>query len=374
MFMSPEQVEQAFAFSRIKNVLFFIGGPLDWGIYLLILGIGLSAKYRDLVASIVKGSFWRVALFVLLLTFTTKLLHFPLDYYAFHLKHEYGISNEPFNSWMKDNIKGFWVSAVLTIPIVWLLYLVIRKSPTRWWLWCWLASVPLSLFFMFIQPVVLDPIYHKFTPLQDQQLKREILDLAAEAHIPTEKVYQVDMSRKTNALNAYVNGIGSNTRIVLWDTTLQKLKKDEILFIMAHEMGHYTLHHMTWLFIGSIFMVLAALLVVYYLLRWIVKNCGKYWDIHQITDLASLPVILLILSVLSFITMPIQNTVSRQFEHAADVYAMQLRNDPDAAIRTFQKLAVEGLSEVNPPALVKYALYGHPTLHERILYVNNYSK
>ena len=372
--MSPEQVEQAFAFSRIKNILFFIGGPLEWAIYLLILGLGLSAKFRDVVESVVKGSFWRVALFVLLLTFTTTLLQFPLDYYAFHLKHVYGISNETFNSWMTDNIKGFWVSAVLTIPIVWLLYLVIRKSPTRWWLWCWLGSIPLSLFFMFIQPVVLDPIYHKFTPLQDQQLKKEILDLAAQAHIPTEKVYQVDMSRKTNALNAYVNGIGSNTRIVLWDTTLQKLKKDEILFIMAHEMGHYTLHHMAWLFIGSIFMVLAALLVVYYLLRWIVKNCGKYWGIHQITDLASLPVILLILSVLSFITMPIQNTVSRQYEHAADVYALQLRNDPNAAIRTFQKLAVEGLSEVNPPALVKYALYGHPTLHERIVYVKNYSK
>ncbi|MBP1930285.1 M48 family metallopeptidase [Ammoniphilus resinae] len=373
-FMSPEQVEQAYAFSRIKNILFFIGGPLEWAIYLLILGLGLSAKFRDVVESVIKGSFWRVALFVLLLTFTTTLLQFPLDYYAFHLKHVYGISNETFNSWMTDNIKGFWVSAVLTIPIVWLLYLVIRKSPKRWWLWCWLGSIPLSLFFMFIQPVVLDPIYHKFTPLQDQQLKKEILDLAAEAHIPTEKVYQVDMSRKTNALNAYVNGIGSNTRIVLWDTTLQKLKKDEILFIMAHEMGHYTLHHMAWLFLGSIFMVLAALLVVYYLLRWTVRSCGKYWGIHQVTDLASLPVILLILSVLSFITMPIQNTVSRQYEHAADVYAMQLRNDPDVAIRTFQKLAVEGLSEVNPPALVKYALYGHPTLHERILYVKNYSK
>ncbi|HJV44950.1 MAG TPA: M48 family metallopeptidase [Bacillota bacterium] len=371
-FMSKEQIQNSLAFSRINDVFYFTSGPIEWAIYLLILGLGLSSRFRKFAETAIRGSFLRLLVFIFLLSITTTIIEFPMDYYLFQLRHEYGISNEPFTSWMKDNVKGFWISLVMTAPVAWLFFFFLRKSPKRWWLWSWLLSIPIFLFFMFIQPVVLDPIFHQFTPLHDQQLKREILDLAAKANIPTNQVYEVDMSKKTNALNAYVNGIGSNTRIVLWDTTLNKLKKDEILFIMAHEMGHYALRHMQWLFIGSVFMILAALLALYYTQRWVIERFGEYWGIKGLNDMASLPIILLFLSVLSFVSMPIQNAVSRQYEHAADVYAMNMMHDKDAAVRTFQRLAVESLSEVNPPALVKYFLYGHPTLHERILFVENY--
>lgn len=372
-FMTAKQVNQAFMYSRIKDVVYFIGGPLEWAIYLFILGTGLSAFYRRWVQP-VKGSFFQIVIFLILLTFTTTLLHFPLDYYSFELRQEYGISTEPFADWMRDNVKSFWLSIVMTAPLVWLLYYMIKKSPKRWWFWVWLLSIPIMLFFMYIQPVVLDPIFHEFSPLKDQQLKKEILKLAEEANIPTRQVYEVDMSKKTNALNAYVNGIGSNTRIVLWDTTLKKLKTDEVLFIMAHEMGHYALKHMFWLFLGSIGMILVALFFLYHSLHWVVHRWGSFWGIRTGSDMASLPIILLLLSILSFVSMPIQNAVSRQYEHAADEYAMNMFSDSDAAIRTFQRLAVEGLSEVNPPGLVKFVLYSHPTLYERILYVKNFKK
>lgn len=370
-FMTEEQVKQAYTYSRIKDVVYFIGGPLEWAIYLFVLGTGLSAMYRRWVDP-VKGHFFQIVLFLILLTFTTTVLHFPLDYYLFELRHEYGISTQPFADWMKDNVKSFWLSIVLTAPLVWLLYYMIKKSPKRWWVWVWLLSIPIMMFFMYIQPVVLDPIFHEFSPLKDQQLKIEILELAEKADIPTDQVYEVDMSKKTNALNAYVNGIGSNTRIVLWDTTLNKLKTDEVLFIMAHEMGHYALKHMVWLFFGSIGMILVALFILYHGLHWLVHRWGAYWGIKSGRDIASLPLIMLLLSILSFVTMPVQNAVSRQYEHAADEYAMNMLPDSDAAVRTFQRLAVEGLSEVNPPALVKLVMYSHPTLYERILYVQNY--
>ncbi len=372
-FMTEEQVKQAFSYSRIKDVVYFVGGPLEWAIYLLILGTGLSAIFRNWVQP-VKGSFFQIVLFIILLSFTTTVLHFPLDYYLFELRQEFGISTEPFGEWMKDNVKSFWLSIVLTAPLVWLLYFMIKRSPKRWWIWVWLLSIPIMLFFMYIQPVVLDPIFHEFSLLKDQQLKEEILVLAKEANIPTHQVYEVDMSKKTNALNAYVNGIGSNTRIVLWDTTLKKLKTDEILFIMAHEMGHYVLKHMFWLFLGSIGMILVALFILYHGLRWMVRCWGAFWGISGEGDPASLPFILLLLSILSFVSMPLQNAVSRQYEHAADEYAMNMLHDSDAAVRTFQRLAVEGLSEVNPPNLVKFVLYSHPTLYERILYVKDFDK
>ncbi|MEW9670701.1 M48 family metallopeptidase [Ammoniphilus sp. 3BR4] len=372
-FMNKEQMEQSISYSRIKNIVFFIGGPLEWGIYLLILGLGLTAAYKKWAEKI-KGSFFQVVIFAFLLSLTTSLFHFPQDYFMFELRHEYGMTNEPFSSWMADKLKSFGLSVILMSPVVWILYQIVRKSPRRWWLWCWIASIPIALFFMYVQPIVLDPIFHEFSPLKDERLKEDILKLAEQADVPVDQVYEVDMSKKTNSLNAYVNGIGDNTRIVLWDTTLQKLKQDEILFIMAHEIGHYVLHHMIWLLIGTIFMILAALYVIYLLLEWSIRRFGQSWGIDRVGDIASLPLFLLLLSILSFLSMPVQNAVSRQYEHAADVYAMEMMKDPDAAVRTFQRLAVEGLSEVNPPPLVKYFLYGHPTLHERILFVKDYGQ
>lgn len=372
-FMTAEQLDKSYSYSRIRNIIAFIDGPLEWGMYLLILGVGLSAAFRRWVQPM-KWGLLKIFFFLLLLSFITTLIHFPLDYYVFQLKHQYGISSQPFASWMADSIKSFWISLLMMTPTIWLLYFIMRKSPKHWWLWLWMISIPITLFFMYVQPVLLDPIYNDFYPLKDQELKSEILAMAEKADIPTDQVYEVDMSKKTNALNAYVNGIGSNTRIVLWDTTLQKLKKDEVLFIMAHEMGHYALHHMVWLFIGSVFSLLVVLYLLSRSLKMVIARCGGYWGIHGTGDLASLPVILLLLSVISFVSSPIQNAVSRQYEHAADQYAMNMIQDKDTAVRTFQRLAVEGLSEVNPPGLVKYMVYTHPTLYERILFVQRFKE
>jgi STE24 endopeptidase len=371
-FMTPVQLGQAEFFSRINDIGAFISDPFQWVIYLFFLCFGISAKFRDMVQRKFKRPIWQIAGFVFLLSFFTKVLNLPINWYFFRLEHIYGVSNETMGHWAVNHLKSFAVSFILMVFMVWLFYSVVRKSPKKWWIWLLLISIPISLFFMFIQPVVIDPIYHDFSPLKDQQLKKDILDLAKRAGIPGGQVYQVDMSKTTNTLNAYVNGIGTNTRIVLWDTLLKKLKKDEILFIMAHEMGHYALHHMRWLFFGTIGMVFVALYLLFHLMHWTTRKVGRDWGVRGVDDLASLPIVLLILSVLSFVSLPVQNAVSRQFEHAADVYAMDMQHDSDAAIRSFQRLAVESLSEVNPPALVKFVYFNHPTLYERIQFVKEY--
>lgn len=381
-YMTPQQVEQALAYSRTRDVVFFIGPPYEWAVYLLILGLGLSAHFRRMTDRPHLGSkmfgnrlsptLRQTAVYVALLFTVVALLKIPLNYYLFRLQHEYGISHQPLVSWLADWGKGLLVSILLAIPVVWLLYKVINRSKRLWWVWFWLLSIPLMAFLMFIQPVVLDPIYNTFQPLQNEELRQDILSLAERAEIPAEQVYQVDMSKKTSAMNAYVNGIGSNMRIVLWDTTLAKMEPNEVLFIMAHEMGHYVYDHMGWMFLGSVGSTLAMLFVLFILLGRIIRSAGRHWEIRAVGDVASLPLILLLVSVISFATAPVSNSISRAAEHAADEYAIQMTADTEAAIGAFQKLAISALSEPDPPFLVKLFRHTHPTMVERIQFIQDY--
>ncbi len=219
---------------------------------------------------------------------------------------------------------------------------------------------------MFIQPVVIDPLYNDFYPLKNKELESKILSLATQAHIPAEHVYEVNMAEKTNALNAYVTGIGSNSRIVLWDTTLNRLTDNEILFIMAHEMGHYVEKHIYFGIVGYLLLSLVGLWLTAKIMRRFVTRYGQVFKINKISNISSYPLFLLITSILLFASNPVSNYVSRYQESRADQYAIDLMNDREAAVTAFQKLTISGLSEVNPPLLVKWFRYTHPPMLERI--------
>ncbi|GBF10221.1 M48 family metallopeptidase [Tepidibacillus sp. HK-1] len=366
-FMSVEQLHTATIFSRIKDFLFFIGVPWEWAIYLIILGLGFSTSFYMIANKLSKRSLLvQTSIYVFLLSLLIALLQFPIQYYSYKISREYGISVQPFEQWIWDKGKSFFVDLVLTVPMVWLLYTLIRKSPKKWWFWFWLISIPITILMFFVQPVIIDPIFNDFQTLQDQKLKEAIIAIAKKADIPANQVFQVNMSKKTTAMNAYVTGIGSNARIVLWDTTLQKLKKDEILFVMAHEMGHYVYKHIYWMLLGSILSSFILLYLLYLLINWLVDRFGYAWGVQKVGDLRSLPLFLLLLSVITFAISPIENTISRQSERAADQYGIQMTQNAEAAISSFQKLTVNSLTEPNPPELVKIFLYSHPTMAERL--------
>lgn len=297
------------------------------------------------------------------------VLTLPFDFINYRISQAYGVSTQPVFSWMRDEATDFLVNTVMLFLIVVVLYGLIRRFEKRWWLYAWMVSVPFTIFFMFIQPVVIDPLYNDFYPLKDKVLEAKILVLAEKAHIPSDHVFEVNMSEKTNTLNAYVTGIGSHARIVLWDTTLQRLKEKEVLFIMAHEMGHYVMKHVYWGVASYIVLTFAGLFVAGRVMNWLIRRWGEYFHLHKISALASLPMFLLVISVLNFSVSPVVNMVSRYEEHAADEYAIKLTKDPDAAISAFQKLTKAGLSEVNPPAFVKIFRYTHPTIFERMVFL-----
>lgn len=371
-FMTHAEIAKAETLSRIHSLTFFLSAPLQMGVTVALFGIAVS--FRQLAEKVSRASFLQILLFVVLFTLVMDVLFLPIDVFLFKIDQAYGISNETPLLFLKDYVKTFLIDIVGTVVMVGIFRWISKWSPKRWWVWLWLISIPLILFVTFIQPVVLDPLYNQFQPLQNQELKRQILDLAAKSHIPTDQVYEVNMSERTNAINAYVNGIGGNARIVLWDTILNKLQPDEILTVMAHEMGHYVERHINWGIAYGVALSLVGFWLAFHAYRLIIQRWGSLWGMRGERDLAALPILLLLISLMSFLSSPAQNAFSRVIEHRADVYAMGMTGDGDAAIRAFQHIAKENLSPVTQPKIVQWFRGSHPTIEERITYFERYRK
>ncbi|HET7580772.1 MAG TPA: M48 family metallopeptidase [Bacillales bacterium] len=373
MFMTAHRLDLVHEYSRIQDWLYFLSVPVQWGIYLFILIFGASVWMRNRSHEVTRFRLVHTIIYVLLLSVISFIVSFPISWISHRVSVAYGVSVQPFSDWMHDNFISFWINWIISLATVWVIYALLRRTK-RWWFYTWLISIPFVLFLSYIQPVVIDPLYNDFHRLQDNELKNKILNLAHRADIPAHDVYVVNKSEETNALNAYVNGIGSNLRIVLWDTTLKKLNDKEILFVMAHEMGHYVKHHLIKSVLGEIIGLFFGLYIASRLFRWAHRRWGPHCGIPALSDISSLPLLLLIFSVLSFAAAPLENAVSRHAEHEADAYGLKMTHDPKAAIGFFHKAAPISLSEMNPPALVKFFEYGHPTDMERIAYFMHYEK
>ena len=356
-------------YSRTRYALYFAGTAYGllalWG----TLASGLSARLRGWVQPL-RFSFFQMAGYYALLALALFVIELPLTWYSgYFLEHAYGLSAQSAGSWAGDRAKGLAVDIATTAPILWLLFWLIRKSPRRWAVWFWGALIPLIAFGIFAAPLIVDPLFNKFTPLPDGPLKTRIQALAAKAGIPNAPIYVVDKSRQTRSTNAYVTGIGSSARIVLWDTTLQKMPEDQIVAVVGHEMGHYVLKHLYWGFLLSVIGLLAVLPLAKRLAESLVARFGSRWGIGGLTDYAATPTLLLTASLLGFLLAPATNGLSRVIEHQADVYGLAVTNNPPAMARAFVSLSEQNLSDPNPPPFITFWLLSHPPLQERIDFV-----
>lgn len=371
-FLNGRELVLSEEYSKTRNLLFFLATPLEWLIYFLILLLGLSKAFKRWADESAKYKIMQTPIYLIWLSVIAYVATFPLSYISYSLAKTYNISTQTFASFMKDELIDFWINYGTMLIIVSVLYWLMNKSAKRWWLYAWLLSIPFTLFMMFLQPVVIDPLYNDFYPLKNKELEAKILKLASEAKIPAEHVFEVNMAEKTNALNAYVTGIGSNSRIVLWDTTLNRLTDDQILFIMAHEMAHYVEKHLYFGIAGYLVLSLLGLYLTYRLMNWSIRRWGKELKVTETKDIRSLPLFFMILSMLMFVSSPFSNFVSRYQETRADRYAIHMTENSEAAITSFQELSRSGLSQVNPPLLVKLFRYGHPTMLERISMIEEF--
>lgn len=369
----PEPSQLALQYYRSSNMLWAIGTAVELIVPALLLFSGASARLRNLAYRIGRRWLPSVVLYAVLFTLTYALLTLPLAYYGGYLRqHAYGLSTQSLDKWLSDWLKGVTVSGVGLALVLWIPYVLLRQSPRRWWLYAGLATAPIAAFVLVVSPAWVDPLFNEFGPMQDQALEARILALAERAGIPGSRVYQVQKSVDTKTVNAYVTGIGSSKRIVLWDTMLAKLNPDEILFIMAHEMGHFVLHHTLAIIFGATLLVTGSLYLVHRVAGTLIARFGGRFGFDRLSDVASFPLLLLLGTLVSLVTTPLVLAFSRHQEHEADRFALELTRNNHAAATTFVRLQQENLSVPRPGPVFKLWRGSHPSLGDRVDFANGY--
>jgi Zn-dependent protease with chaperone function len=320
-------------------------------------------------------------IFVPLLMLTLSVLDLPLDMYQHSISRQYGLSVQGWGSWFGDLGKGFAISLIFFIFAFWGLTKRIRKSPRLWWLQAGVLAVPLVVFIVFIAPIVIDPLFNKFEPLDKSNPELvsaiERVTQRGGLQIPRDRMFLMKASEKVTTLNAYVTGFGPSKRVVVWDTTIQKATTPETLYIFGHEMGHYVLHHVVIGIAATAIGLIIGLYVCYRIANWTLVRLKDRWHIRELSDWAAIPMLLLIFSVLSFVSDPIANAISRTLEHNADVYGLEVTHDinsnpQQAAAHAFQTLGELSLSYPYPSKLVVFWYYDHPAIRDRVTFAAEY--
>ncbi|HZS46679.1 MAG TPA: M48 family metallopeptidase [Blastocatellia bacterium] len=380
--LSPEKYQKAVQYSRIRNIFYFASYGYLLLILIVVLAVRLGPKYRNIAERASSRRFSQAIIFVPLLLFTIDVLSLPLEAYqhTFALKYDQSIQGWP--SWIWDWAKGEIIGLIILTLAIWVLFAIIRHSPRRWWFYFWLIVLPFMLLGIFATPVVIDPLFNKFTPLQDSNpgLVTDIEKLTNRAglQIPRDHIFEMAASEKTQTINAYVTGIGSTKRIVIWDTTIKQMTPPEVLFVVGHEMGHYVLGHIPKGILFTSVSLLLLLFIGYHIINWALAHWGGRWEIREIGDWAALPLMMLILSVILFFAQPIFNTFSRYLEHQADIYGLEVThgitpNSNQVAAQAFQILGETYLEEPNPSPIIKVWLYNHPPIGERVSFAATYN-
>jgi len=284
----PEPSAKALEYYESGNVLWWISLERQMVILCLFLFTGLSAWIRHLAGRIGRKWFFTFAIYFLLFSIIDYLLYFPLGYFqGFIRPHSYGLSDQAFSKWLSNSLKGLLVSLVISVLFLWIPYSLMNKSPKRWWLYTGALAVPVIFFMVFIEPIWVEPLFNDFGEMKNKQLEAKILALADRAGIEGARVFEVNKSTDTKTVNAYVTGVGSTKRIVLWDTLLNKLDEKEILFVMGHEMGHYVLNHVLQGVLFAVAVVFVGLYLVHRISKSIISRCQNQLGIDRLGDIAS---------------------------------------------------------------------------------------
>jgi STE24 endopeptidase len=390
--LSPAQEAQATAYARARHELYFLDVAYSLLLLVLLLQLRVAPRFRDLAERAGDNSFVQTLVFAPLFLITIDILSLPTAIWSHLLALKYQQSIQGWGSWLVDWAKGEGVEVAVGVIVIWILYAVIRKSPRRWWLYFWLVAAPLIILGAVAEPLIVEPLFYKFTPLANSQprLAERIEQVVRRAglEIPPSRMFVMNASSKMRAVNAYASGLGATKRVVVWDTSLQRMTEDEILFVFGHEMGHYVLGHVRNGIMFSCGVLLFFLYLAYRLLHWMLTRWGNNWAIRGApgagstwsppeNDLASLPVLILLLTVFGFLFTPIANAYSRHLEHQADQYGLEVIHGlvPDApvvAAHAFQILGEVDLEEPNPSTAVKFWFYNHPPLDERMRFAQTY--
>src|SRR5216684_2252832 len=360
----PSDSPEARRYNRIRRWMGVADFILSLVLMVALLVTGWSGMLRDVAY---KASFQHyslaVFLYVLMLMVLAKVLGLGLDYYSFRLEHRYQLSNLRMRAWIWDEMKGFLVGVILAGIVAELLYFIMRQVPQHWWLIAWAVFLGLFVLLAQLAPVVLFPIFSKFEPLQNEELKSRLLRLSERAGTRVRGVYQWKLSEKSKKANAALTGLGNTRRIILADTLLQNYSPDEIEAVLAHELGHHVHGHILKSILVEAAVTLAGFWAAHRVLDYVVHQ--RNW-FQGITDFADLPLLVLVSTVLSMLLMPALNAYSRFNERQADLYCWKSVPSVAPYVSAMEKLNQQNLSESQPSRLVEILFHSHPAVAKRV--------
>ena len=369
--VAPPDSPEVRRYNRIRRWLGIGEFALGLALLLLLLITGWTNWLRDLAYSGAWQSYsLAVALYTVMLVLISRAFSLGMDFYSFRLEQRHQLSNQKLSGWVWDQIKEFLVGAILASLLVELLYFIIRQFPEHWWILAWLGFLVVAVLLAQLAPVILFPIFYKFEPLQDEELKVRLVRLGERAGTRVRGVYKWHLSEKSKKANAALTGLGNTRRIILADTLLSDYSPDEIEAVLAHELGHQVHKHIP----KGIVVQAAVTSVGFWAANWWLHYAVDRWHMFEtLSDFANLPLIVLIFVMLSFILMPALNAFSRFNERQADRYAFE-NSSTASFISSMNKLADQNLAERTPSRWVEWWFYSHPSIGRRLAAAEGWAK
>lgn len=335
----------------------------------LFIDLGFSLSLQNYIQSFTENSYLVFLMFVFTLGIASSILFLPVNIYTgFYLEHKYNLSNQTFFKYFLENLKSMLVGLVIGVPILLLFFYVLNKFDDLWWLVFASAMFLISVVLSQIFPIVIMPIFYKVSPLQDEELKSRISNLAKGAGIKVQNVFTFDMSKNTKKANAAFTGLGKTKRIILGDTLLKDYSKDEIETVIAHELGHYKHKHI----VKNIVFGTVSSFLTFFVISILYKNSLSWFDFEYITQIAALPLLSLWAMVIGLIQSPIGNILSRKYEYEADRYAIETTRKPESFINTLNRLTNQNLGDREPHPFIEWFFYSHPSIKNRVKAIQDF--
>src|SRR5579871_5255865 len=369
---TPADSPGAARYNRIQRWLGILDFVLGLALLVVLLATGWTSSLRDLsYRAAFQNYSLAVFFYLVMLLLIGKILGFGLDFYGFRLEHKFQLSNQKLRSWLLDEVKGFLVGVLLGGVAVEVLYFILRQFPQHWWLIAWAAFLGLFVLMAQLAPVVLFPIFYKFEPLDNDDLKTRLLVLSERAGTRVRGVYKWNLSEKSKKANAALTGLGNTRRIILADTLLENYSADEIEAVLAHELGHHVHRHILKSIAVQALVTLAGFWAANYVLRYAIDEQHMF---QHLADFANLPLLALVASGLSLLLMPALNAYSRFTERQADLYCWKCVSDVTPYITAMEKLGKQNLSESHPSRIVELLFHSHPPISKRIAAAEAWAK
>ena len=363
--IDPGLLRKSSAYTFENNRLGLLASLLDNTLLLGFVFTPLLPLYDRWVASLSDNFILGGLIFAFLLQLAKAVVALPFSYYrTFRIESRYGFNTQSLRLWLVDLLKGALIGGLLLALLLGGALWLITASPQFWWLWVWGFFAAFSLLLMYVSPVLIEPLFFKFEPLRRQGLEDAIRALMARSGLEISRVFQVDASRRSRHSNAYFTGIGRVKRIVLFDTLLEQMKDDELLAVLAHEVGHWKKRHIFKRLLISLVLSLVGLYLAWRLVDW--GGLAGLLGLGQASFYAQVLVLSLLTSLAGFLFTPLASWLSRRDEWQADRYATSLHGQPQALASALIKLSRDNLANLHPHPLYAACYYSHPPVVQRV--------